>query len=517
LLLFVHKKKILPFFPSLFESPPMPIRFASAPFLALALAGCSLAPHYTRPSFTTPTTYTNLGPWTPASPDDRAPRGNWWRMYNDLTLNGLEQQIATANPSLAIALSRYDEARQFAKEAASAQYPQIDIDGSANQNRQSDDRPLRSSTSPGPDVYADDLLQGSISYELDLWGQVRNAVAAGKDEAQATADDAASIQLSLEAELADAYFNLRGLDAQTRLYTETVAAYARALQLTQAQHAGGIVSGLDLGRAQTQYDTARAELSDVIAQRALYQHEIASLVDIPAPSLAIAPDPTLPPPPAIPVAAPATLLQRRPDIAAAERRAAEANAQIGVARAAFFPTITLDASGGFQDAGGGLNLFNASNSLWSLGPTLALNVFDGGLRRAADRVALDQFNQAADTYRETVLTAFQQVEDNLVLSNDLAGEAAQEAQAVTAADHTANLSLTLYQDGAVTYLDVVTAQTADLQAESTALIIATRRLQASVNLILALGGGWSPSWVQTASRHGRPDQSFSPLASSPSL
>jgi outer membrane protein, multidrug efflux system len=464
---------------------------AGACLTVLALAGCSLAPKYVPPSLTTPVAYNGMGPWTPASPADTAPRGDWWGVYGDATLNGLEQQIETGNPDLAIALSRYDEARQFANQAEADQYPQIDLDGSATQNRQSDERPLRASG--GPDIYADDLLQGSVSYELDLWGRVRNEVAAGKAETQASAADAASVRLSLEAQLADAYFSLRGLDAQKKLLEETTSAYKRALDLTEDQHSGGIVSGLDVGRAQTQYDSTTAQLTDVVAQRALFEHAIASLVGVPAPSFSLAPDATLPTPPQIPVAEPSVLLQRRPDISAAERRAAEANAQIGVARAAFFPTISLDASGGFQDAGGGVNLFNLSNSLWTLGPSLALTVFDGGRRRAAVKIALDQFDQASASYRSTVLTAFQQVEDNLVLCNDLAGEASEQADAVTAADHTADLSMTLYQEGAVTYLDVVTAQTADLQAQQAALTIATRRLQASVDLVRALGGGWNPA------------------------
>ena len=456
-------------------------------FLAL-LSGCSFAPNYVPPSLTTPVAYTNMGPWTPASPADTRSRGDWWVVYDDATLDQLEKEVDASNPTLSIALSRYDQAQQYVNEEAAAEYPEIDVFGSGTQNRQSGQRPLRVG---GPDVYEDDLLQGSFSYELDLWGRVRNAVAASKDEAQATKDDAASVRLSLEATLADAYFNLRGLDAQEDLLTKTVAAYSRALQLTQAQHSGGIVSGLDVGQAQTQYDTARAQLTDVIADRALYQNEIASLVGVPAPSFSLPADAALPSPPAIPVAAPSVLLERRPDVAAAERRAAEANAQIGVAKAAFFPTVSIDATGGFQDDGGGVNLFNLSNSLWSLGPSLALTVFDGGRRRAAVKVAIDQFNQASEEYRSTALTAFQEVENELVLCNDLAVEAQQQNAAVAAADHTLGLSLALYTEGAVTYLNVVTAQTADLDAQSAALTVATRRLVSSVDLVRALGGGWT--------------------------
>ena len=458
--------------------------------LSVGLAGCSLAPDYQKPALTTPIAYANMGPWSPASPNDAAPRGDWWEMYDDPVLNQLETRIETSNPDLAAALSRYDQALQAVNEAESAQYPIIDVNGTATQNRQSDDRPLRAG---GPDNYGNNEFTGSFSYEVDLWGRVRNLVAEGKAKSQASAGDTAAMRLSLEAKLADAYFSLRGLDAEEKLLSDTSADYSHALQLTQAQHAGGIVSGLDVGQAQTQYDTAQAQLSDAIAQRAIYLHEIASLVGVPAPSFSLAGEPSLPPPPVIPVATPSDLLQRRPDIAAAERRAAAANAQIGVTRAAFFPTIDLDATGGWEAEGGGINLFNASNTLWSLGPGLALTLFDGGERRAADRIAVDQFNEASSNYRSVVLTAFQQVEDNLVLSNGLATEEAQQASAVQAAANTTDLSMTLYQEGATDYLDVVTAQTTQLNAQRTELSIATRRLQASVNLIQALGGGWTPA------------------------
>jgi outer membrane protein TolC len=437
---------------------------SAAMLSAALLAGCNLAPAYHKPAFTTPVAYGDMGPWTPASPNDAAPRGNWWVIYNDPVLNTLEARIDSSNPDLASALARYQEAQQTLNEVTSQEYPVVDVNGNDTQNKQSANRPLREGQ--GPNQYQNDEIT--------------------------SAADAASIRLSLEAQLADAYFSLRGLDAQAQLLTTTGADYAQALALTQAQHSGGIVSGLDVGRAQSQYDSAAAQLSDAVAQRALYLHEIAALVGVAAPDFSLPAVPALPAPPVVPVAPPSDLLQRRPDIAEAEREAAAANAQIGVARAAFFPTLDLDAQGGWQADGGGVNLFDAKNTLWSLGPGLALTLFDGGERRAADRLAVEQFNAASANYRSVVLTAFQQVEDNLVLCNQLAQEAAQENQAVQAAANTTSLSTTLYQDGAVTYLDVVTAQTAQLQAQQSALSIATRRLQASVNLIQALGGGWTP-------------------------
>jgi outer membrane protein, multidrug efflux system len=459
--------------------------------LALGLEGCSLAPAYVKPALNAPTpdSYKELGPWTPASPADAEPRGAWWQVYADPTLDGLEQRIEHDNPDYAAALARYDQARGFAAQARAAQFPQVNFSGGKTYNDQSQNRPLRVG---GPNTYQDDIVGAEASYELDLWGRVRNLVAAGKAQAQASGADAANIRLSLEAQLADAYINLRGLDAQSQLLADTTAAFARALQLTQALHDGGAAPGLDVARAQTQLETARAQQADVAASRALLEHQIASLVGVPASSFSIAPVAQLPEPPQIPVSAPSLLLQRRPDIAAAERRAFAANAGVGVARAAYFPTITLDASAGFESAGG-VNLLNLSNGWWSLGPSLATAIFDGGKRKAGVAIARAQFDEASANYRSTVLAAFQQVEDNLALSNKLADEARLDAAAVTAAQRTEQLSLIQYRLGAVTYLDVVVAQTADLQVEIGALTVATRRLQASVDLVRALGGGWRDS------------------------
>lgn len=462
-----------------------------------ALAGCSLAPAYKPPAVSTPVSYKELGPWTPAAPADAASRGDWWTVYGDATLDGLEQRIERDNPDLAAALARYDQAGAYAAEARAALVPQVGAAGDVTQNRQSDNRPLRGGA--GPDEYEDETVGATVSYELDLWGRVRNEVAAGKAGAQASAADFASVRLSLEAELADAYLNMRGLDAQALLLANTTAAYARALELTEAEHNGGSVAGLDVERAKTQLRTAKAQEIDVAAQRALLEHEIAALVGEPASSFSIAPQTPLPEPPRVPVSAPSQLLQRRPDIAAAERRAFAANAGIGVARAAYYPTITLDAGGGLESAGG-VNLFQLGNSWWALGPAAALTLFDGGRRQAQVRAARDKFDEASAAYRSAVLAAFREVEDNLALCNKLADEAQQEDLAVQAAKRTEALAMIQYKMGAVDYLDVVAAQTADLDAQRSALTIAARRLQASVDLVRALGGGWSGDIVKLTSR-----------------
>jgi outer membrane protein, multidrug efflux system len=455
--------------------------------VAAVLAGCSFAPPYKVPPTPTPTAFKETGPWTPATPADDAPRGQWWLAYGDATLTDLEAKVVADNPSLGAALARYDEARALEREAASNLYPQVNAQALATTNKQSADRPLRVG---GPSYYADNQVYGAASYELDLWGQVRNQVASARAGAQASAADMASVRLSLQAEVADDYLNLRGLDAQADLLQRTTAAYQAALNLTQDRYNGGAVSGLDVDQARTQLETAKAQQAEVTAQRALMEHAIAALVGQPASSFSLPAKNALPTVPRIPVSAPSSLLQRRPDIAAAERRVASANAQIGVARAAYFPTISLSASAGLENAGQA-NLLNASNSFWTLGPSLAMSLFDGGLRKAQVEQARAALAEAGDNYKTTVLGAFQEVEDNLALCNDLAVEADRQAAAVTSARATEDLALFRYQQGATTYLDVVTAQTQTLAAERADLELAARRLRASVDLVRALGGDWA--------------------------
>ena len=459
-----------------------------ATICAAGLAGCNLAPPYVQPNLTIPTAYKEAGSWTEAQPGDDLSKGSWWARFDDPTLDNLEGQIDTANPTLAAALAAYDQARAFAAEARSSLVPTITTGDSTTYNRQSDERPLRGGGQP--DEYAANTVGGQITYEFDFWARVRNLVAAGEAQAQASAADLATASLSLHAELADDYLQLRGLDAQSTLLVNTVNAYQRALNLTQARHTGGVASGLDVDRAAAQLSGAKAQVSDIAAQRALYEHAIASLVGQPASSfsLSIAAAPRIIP--VMPTGLASTLVQRRPDVAAAERRAFAANRQIGVARAAYFPTISLDAQGGFQNTGGN-NLLIAPNTFWTIGPQLALTLFDGGLRKAEVAASKAVFLLASANYRSAVLTAFQQVEDQLALSNHYAVEAGDEADAVRSSQATTNLSLIRYREGATNYLDVVTAQTAELQAEQTALGLETRRQQASVNLVRALGGGWT--------------------------
>lgn len=453
---------------------------------ALALGACSLAPPYQPPATPIAGAFKEQGPWTPAEPADAQPRGQWWTMFDDPVLTGLEVRAEKANPTLAAAVAAYDQARALAAQARAGLIPEVDGSGLATRQRRSDDAPLRVG---GPDNYTTNQLGASLAYEIDLWGRLRNLSREAGDRAEASEADLRSARLSLQADLADDYLTLRGYDAQIRLLDATVTAYSRALDLTQIRHTGGDATGLDVARAQTQLSTAKVQLSDLGAQRALMEHAIAALVGESASNFALAPIDKALPQPKVAVSAPSRLLQRRPDIAAAERRAAAANADVGVARAALFPSLMLDGSAGWQTAGG-INLIQAPNSFWMVGPQLAGAIFDGGRRAGAVRASKAAFEQASASYRGVVLNALRDVEDQMALSNRLAAEAKDAGDAVAAARRTEALANIRYKQGVATYLDVVTAQTATLAAEQTAIALTTRRLQASVNLTRALGGAW---------------------------
>jgi NodT family efflux transporter outer membrane factor (OMF) lipoprotein len=453
----------------------------------VALSACSLAPKYQVPTTPIAAQYKTVGPWTSAQPADRIDRNGWWKMYGDAQLDDLETRLLANNTDLRAAYAHYQQAQAFVAQVESGLYPTVSASAVPLRERQSDTAPLRGN---GPADYNSVTLGASVKYDLDLWGRVRDSVVAGKDEAQATKADLASVQLSLQVELADSYIQLRGLDQQTDLLNETVVAYAKALQLTQTLHNSGIVSGLDVSRAQTQLSSAKSQLSQNLAQRALLEHAIAVLVGTSASEFSLPEQTAAITLPAIPTGLPSTLLQRRPDVAAAERRVAEANAKIGVARAAYFPDITLGLTGGVQSAAYA-GLVSAPNAFWAIGPQLVQYIFDGGYRRATLDAAKAATDEAGELYRGVVLSAFQQVEDNLALLTYLGTALDEQRNAATSAQTTVDLALRQYKQGTVGYLDVVEAQTVELEAQRSVLDIQTRQLSANVQLLHALGGGWS--------------------------
>jgi NodT family efflux transporter outer membrane factor (OMF) lipoprotein len=464
----------------------------------VTLAGCDLAPPYHQPAVAVPAAFKEAiatkgaeharpGPWQPARPADAAPRGPWWEAFDDPELNRLEVQIEVGNQTLAATLAVYNQARAFAQEAEAGLYPTVGLGGTISTNKQSSHRPLRSANQPS--YYGANTIDAQADYEVDVWGRVRDFVAAGKASAQASDADLAEIRLSLHAELADDYVTLRGLDEQIKLLRDTVNAYGQALTLVRNRFRGDIASGVDVAQAETQLESAKSQISDVMSRRQLLEHAIATLIGQPAPAVSLATSAVPMAQPEVPPGLPSTLLQRRPDVAAAERQVASANQLVGVAEAAFYPTFSLNVVGGLQNTG--LNLLSLPLAFWSLGPSVSLPVFEGGLRRAELAGAKAAFEAAAARYRGTVLNAFQDVEDNLALLHWLRQAAKDEDAAVSAARRSVNMALTLYRDGAVNYLQVVTAQTAALSAEQTALDLHTRRLQASIGLIRATGGGWT--------------------------
>lgn len=451
---------------------------------ALALGACAAQPAPAPKLPAIAAAFDAVPGWTPAAPADAADRGHWWRRFDDSTLDDLETRGADASPTLAAALARRDAALAAVRQSAASQLPEIDAQASAQRARQSRNRPLAATRTSTFDDYRVGLV---ASYEIDLWGHVRRQVAAARAEAAASEADLASARLVLQAQIADAYVRLRGLDAESELLARTGEAYARAADLTRRRHSGGAASGLDENRALTVLGNARALAVDVANQRTQVEHELAALIGAPASGFHIAPQPRVPAAPAVPVGTPAALLQRRPDIAAAERRVAEANAEIGVAHAALFPTITLGAGGGFETTGHAL--LAAPSTFWALGPLgLNLPVFDAGRRRAAERQARAGFAAAAAAYRSSVIGAMREAEDALAAVRDLAREAEEQRAAVKAAEATSALSFTRYREGASDYLEVVTAQTDALNAERALLAVETRHAQASVAIVRALGG-----------------------------
>jgi NodT family efflux transporter outer membrane factor (OMF) lipoprotein len=467
--------------------------------VALASAACAVGPTYKRPPVAVPAAYKELsgsaaapsGQWKPAQPNDDSGRGKWWEVFGDAGLNALEEQVAVSNQTVVQAEAAYRGARALARGARASFFPTLSTGPSVTRSSGVTTHSSGAPGVPAPTVTAYSVPV-DLSWELDLFGRIRRSVEAGVATAQASAADLEAVRLALQAELAVDYFTLLGLDTQKQLLDSTVAAYQTALDLTTNRYRQGIVSGVDVAQAQTQLETTRAQATDLSISRAQTEHAIAVLVGKTPGEFAIAPHPNRVTPPQIPLGLPSELLERRPDIAAAERLVAAANAQVGVARAAYFPTLTLGASGGYESSSL-TNFFSLPNRVWSLGPALVETLFSGGKRRAATEQAVASYDAAVAAYRESVLTSFQEVEDNLAALRILAEEADQQAAAVAAAERSLTMAENQYKAGITTYLQVVTAQTAALANERTAVDLLTRRMTASVNLIKALGGGWRES------------------------
>lgn len=465
----------------------MAARFPAVAALLLAgcsMAGCSMAPDYHAPETVAPPAFREVEGWSQAAPRDAEARGEWWTVFADPALDDLEKRAEAASPTLAAALARYDQARAAAGVAASDLYPTAGVSGEASRDRVSAGRPLSTGTAR---TYDNFVVGGSLSYELDLWGRVRNSVKAANAEAVASGGDLASAKLSLQASVADAYLRLRGLDAQADLLNRSVAAFERALKLTDTRHSGGIASGIDVNRARTVLGNARAQVSAVANERAATEHELAALTGVLPSEFSLAARSDMLDVPDIAVGVPSELLQRRPDIAAAERRVFAANARIGVAKAAWFPSVGLGAAGGWQTTHG--DLLKTPNTFWSLGPLSALmTLFDGGARKSQVRISRAEYEEVAANYRATVLGAFQDVEDAIAAMHHLETQASAQGEAAQAAQRTSEIALSRYRDGAADYLEVVTAQTDALDAQRSWISVQTARMRANVAYVRAMGG-----------------------------
>ncbi|MDR5855926.1 efflux transporter outer membrane subunit [Caballeronia sp. LZ062] len=464
---------------------------AIAASCALLIAGCAVGPDYQRPSTPMPAAFKEAPEgWKIAQPADRADRGDWWTVYNDSRLDDLETRLNQSNQTIAQYAAAYRQARALVGEARAAYFPTIGLSASASR--------AGSATSSGTTTTAfsnrsrvsnDYSLALDASWEPDLWGNIGRAVTAQKAGQQGAAADLANARLSAQATLAQTYFQLRALDAQQKLLDDTVAAYQQSLKLTQNQYAQGIVARSDVIQAQTQLQSAQAAAIDNGVARAQYEHAIAVLVGEPASTFALPAMPLDATPPTVPTAMPSALLERRPDIASAERKAAAANEQIGIEIAAYFPTLTLSAQGGFESSVLS-QLLRAPSRFWTLGPDIAATIFDGGLRAARTEAARAAYDQDVATYRQTVLTAFQDVEDNLASLRILEQEVVVQQQAVQSAQQALAIINNQYKAGTVAFISVLTAQTTAFTAEQKLANIAGQRMVASVGLVKALGGGW---------------------------
>ena len=466
----------------------------------ILFAGCSFAPHYTQPSVPTPAAFKELTPeqaqetdgWKSAEPKDARTRGQWWEVFHEPELNAFESQVAASNQSVAAALANFRAARAVVKQARSQYFPTLTAGPSVTRSRQS------SVLAPSKAVTSSEFsLPFDASWEPDFWGRVRNTVKANSLEAQATLADLENVRLTIEAEVAVDYFELRILDAQKCLLDASAMACLESLKLTQVQAVAGLASGQNIDLAETQLEITHAQATDLGIQRAQLEHALATLLGKPASSFSIVTNSLAAGPVAVPFGIPSQLLERRPDIAAAERRVAEANAQIGVARAAYYPTITLSGAAGFQSTSI-QNLFSGPGLAWAVGSTLAQTLFDGGLRRAVTEQSRAIYQGTVANYRQTVLTAFQEVEDNLSTLRILSQELREQNAAVESSQRYLTSANARFQSGLDNYLEVTIAQVTWLTNQRAAMNLQMEQLTASVQLIKALGGGWDVSLETTA-------------------
>ena len=479
----------------------------------LLLGGCAVGPKYVRPAVQSAPAYKELtlseydqtDGWKVAQPKDDAFRGKWWEIFGDPQLNALEEQVSVSNQNVAAATANFLAARALVKQARSSYFPTVTTSVAIANSRTSSAGNQYSATQGSPATYYS--MSHDASYVPDLWGKIRNNVKSSAYNAQATAADLENVRLTAQADLAVYYYQLRSYDSLKRLYDGTVAAYKEYLDLTRARFETGIDSDESVAQAETQLETAQAQATDLGIFRAQYEHAIALLLGKTPSAFSLPLEPLKTSPPAIPIGLPSQLLERRPDIAAAERLVAQANAQIGIAKAAYFPALTLNASAGFNSSSL-LSWLSWPSRYWSVGPTLAQTVFDGGLRKATVEQYRAIYDQETANYRETVLTAFQQVEDNLASMRILSQEIQQQDAAVRSAERNLALATERYKLGIDPYLNVITAQTTLLSNRTTETNLRMKQMTASVQLIEALGGGWDssrlPSQKQLVARTPQP-------------
>jgi len=482
------------------------MRALAAALPGCLLAACAVGPDYQRPAADLPAAWTSEQPWHAGKPADGAERGNWWKVFGDARLDALETDAIAHNQTLQIAGERLTQARAQANVAAAALLPTVNANAGALRDRISADRPRSSYVLPNSSTVQNDFTAGfSVRYELDVFGGVRRAVESARAGAEQARADLANARLILTAELAADYFSLRELDAEIDVVRQNIVAEKRALEFVSSRHDMGVASGLDLAQQQSQLDTTVTQIDLLRVQRAQFEHAIATLCGVPAPAFSLPPEIVKLNMPAIPVGVPSDLLQRRPDVASAERAMAAANAQIGVAKAAYFPSLPLVGGYGVE-SNAVSNLFNSASNLWSLGVSATQPLFDAGRISATVDFSRAGYRAAVAQYRETVLTAMQEVEDGMTGIGNLERAAAESGAAVTSAQRVVDLANDRYTGGLATYLDVVTAQQALLTNERQQVQISGQQMLTAVFLVKALGGVWEDGFAM--------DQSGSPLAKS---